>query len=181
MATSTSSYQRPTTKGIAWSSAAGSWRLVVGSWTLTLFLTALMAVSACGAKPSGPPAIEVDRTACSHCGMLISEPLYAAAYRVAGADARVFDDIGCLRKAALAESRPLTFWFHDADDRAWIDGTAAVFVASPEIRTPMGGGLLAYRDRAAAERAAAARRGRVIYSVADMLSDSDLLSDKGDQ
>jgi len=113
--------------------------------------------------------------------MLISEPLYAAAYRAEGAEARVFDDIGCLRKAARLESGPLTFWFHDAEDRTWIDGTAAVFVTSPEIRTPMGGGLIAHRDRAAAERMAAARRGRVIHSVADMLADADLLSNKGDQ
>ena len=111
--------------------------------------------------------------------MLISEPLYAAAYRAEGAEARVFDDIGCLRQAARAESSPLTYWFHDAEDRAWIDGTATVFVASPEIRTPMGGGLIAYRDRAAAERAAGARRGRVINSVADMLSDAGLVPAAG--
>ncbi len=108
--------------------------------------------------------------------MLISEPLYAAAYQAEGATARVFDDIGCLRNAARAESSPLTFWFHDAEDRAWIDGTVAVFVTSPEIRTPMGGGLIAYRDRAAAERAASARHGRVIDSVTDMMSDA-----KGEQ
>ena len=138
----------------------------------TALLTALMALSACSAAPSGPPEIVVDRSACSHCGMLISEPLYAAAYRAERAEARVFDDIGCLRNAARAESGPLTFWFHDAEDRAWIDGTAAVFVTSPEIRTPMGGGLIAYRDRSAAERAAGARHGRVIHSVTDMLSDA---------
>ena len=134
-------------------------------------LTAALLTASCGARPAGPPAIVVDRTACSHCGMLISEPLYAAAYQARGAEARVFDDIGCLRAAARAETGPLTYWFHDAEDRAWIDGSAAVFVASPEIRTPMGGGLVAYRDRTAAERAAAARHGRVIHSVTDLVSD----------
>ncbi len=134
-------------------------------------LTAALVTASCSAKPAGPPEIVVDRTACSHCGMLISEPLYAAAYRGQKADARVFDDIGCLRTAARTEAGPLTYWFHDAEDRAWIDGTAAVFVASPEIRTPMGGGLIAYRDRAAAERAARTRHGRVIDSVVDLLSD----------
>ena len=141
---------------------------------LAILLAALVA-AACGTNASSRPEILVDRTACSHCGMLISEPLYAAAYQVAGADARVFDDIGCLRDAARAERRPLTFWFHDANDEAWIDGTVAVFVASPEIRTPMGGGLLAYRDQAAAEHAAATRHGRLIHSI------SDLLSAKGEQ
>lgn len=127
-------------------------------------------VAACGTNASDRPEILVDRTACSHCGMLISEPLYAAAYQRPGADARVFDDIGCLRDAARAEDGPLTFWFHDANDETWIDGAAAVFVASPEFRTPMGGGLLAYRDRAAAEHAAATRHGRLIHSISDLLS-----------
>jgi hypothetical protein len=101
--------------------------------------------------------------------MLISEPLYAAAYEPPATGARVFDDIGCLRNAARAEAGPLVFWFHDADDRAWIGGTSAVFVESRELRTPMGGGLIAYRDRAAAERAAAKHQGRVIQTVADLL------------
>jgi len=149
-------------------------RFVVWSLELTavaLSLAASLAVSACSAKPSGPPAIEIDRTACSHCGMLISEPLYAAAYQAAGAEARVFDDIQCLREAARTESGPLTFWFHDANDQGWIDGGAAMFVASPEIRSPMGGGLIAYRDRAGADRAAQQYKGRVIQSVSDLLSD----------
>ena len=113
----------------------------------------------------------VDRTACSHCGMLISEPLYAAAYQAPGAEARVFDDIECLRQAGRTESGPLTYWFHDANDKHWIEGAAAVFVASPEIRSPMGGGLIAYRDRAAADRAAEQYKGRVIHSLSDLLSD----------
>jgi copper chaperone NosL len=142
---------------------------------LVVLMTAVVVAAACGASAGGPPEIEMDRTVCSHCGMLISEPLYAAAYRTPGKEARVFDDIGCLRDAARAETGPLTTWFHDANDRVWIDGTAAVFVASPEIRTPMGGGLIAFRDRAAAERAAATHHGRVIDSLAD------LLSDKGEQ
>jgi nitrous oxide reductase accessory protein NosL len=103
--------------------------------------------------------------------MLISEPLYAAAYQAAGAEARVFDDIECLRQAARTESGPLTYWFHDANDKGWIDGEAAVLVASPEIRSPMGGGLIAYRDRAAADRAAEQYQGRVIHSLSDLLSD----------
>ena len=171
MTTSTSNYQLPTTRGISWGLAAGSWRLVVGSWKLTM-AAALLAFG-CSAAPSGPPEIVVDRSACSHCGMLFSELAYAAAYRAEGAEARVFDDIGCLRTAARGEGGPLTFWFHDAGDREWIEGAAATFVASPEIPSPMGGGIIAYRDRAEAERAAGARHGRVINSIADLMSDVD--------
>jgi nitrous oxide reductase accessory protein NosL len=137
--------------------------------TLALITVALLTI-ACSAAPSGPPEIVVDRTACSHCGMLISEPLYAAAYQAPDAAARVFDDIGCLRAAARGESGHLRFWFHDGEDRAWIDGTVAVFVASSEFRTPMRGGLIAYRDPAAAQRSAAKHHGRIIGSLTDLLT-----------
>ena len=133
-------------------------------------LGAVMLVTACGVKAEGPPEIVVDRTACSHCGMLISEPLYAAGYQAPGAAARVFDDIGCLRDAARGEAPGLRFWFHDADDRAWIEGAEAVFVASSEIRTPMGGGLIAYRDPAAAERSAVTHHGRIFRSIPELLA-----------
>lgn len=115
--------------------------------TLTALTVALLAVASC--QPSaagGPPEIVIDRTPCSHCGMLISEPIYAAAYRVAGSEARVFDDIGCLREAARRESqKDVRFWFHDASTGKWIDGEQAKFVTSPSVRTPMGSGTLAYR------------------------------------
>ena len=134
-------------------------------------LSAMVLLSTgCAVKADGPPEIVVDRTPCSRCGMLISEPIYAAAFRSTGNATRVFDDIGCLRDAARTERGPLTYWFHDADDGAWIDGPQASFVSSLDIRTPMGGGLIAYRDPSAAERSAARRRGRVVRSLGDLLS-----------
>ena len=128
--------------------------------------------AACGAAADGPPHIEVDRTPCAHCGMLISEPLYAAAYRTPRSESRLFDDIGCLLKAAAQEPRAdaLRFWFHDAATAVWIDGTDAVFVSSTTLRTPMGGGIVAFGDAAAAREAAARQQGSVVSSLQDLLS-----------
>jgi hypothetical protein len=72
--------------------------------------------------------------------MLISEPMFAAAYKTPQADARVFDDIGCLLEAASHEQDKsgLRFWFHDAATSRWIDGGIATFVESASMRTPMG-------------------------------------------
>ena len=126
---------------------------------------------ACRAGTDGPPRIEVDRTACAHCGMLISEPVFAAAYRAHQADARVFDDIACLLEAIAGEKdrSGLRLWFHDAATSQWIDGGAAVFVESAGLKTPMGGGFVAYKDEATAAKTAADRQGRVIRSVGDLL------------
>jgi len=102
--------------------------------------------------------------------MLISEPIYAAAYRAGEADGRTFDDIGCLLEAASRETATgLRFWFHDASTGEWIDGNAATFVKGGAIRTPMSGGIIAFRDRGAAERAAGAQRGTLVPSLADLM------------
>ena len=138
----------------------------------TLFiLCAALLTAACVAKAAGPPDIEVDRTACSHCGMLISEPIYAAAYRGASGEGRVFDDIGCLLKAVGREAGGVPrFWFHDASSGAWRDGTDVLFVVSSDIRTPMGGGVIAYSDRAAAERTVQQHGGTVVGSLGELLA-----------
>jgi copper chaperone NosL len=143
---------------------------------VTTRLAAILALSlaaaiACRAGAGGPPRIEVDRTACAQCGMLISEPMYAAAYRAPDAEARVFDDIACMLDAARREQNAgaLRFWFHDAATSTWIDGGAATFVSSASLNTPMGGGFVAYKEEAAAVRAAEERHGTVIRTVDDLL------------
>src|SRR5687768_1835492 len=130
-------------------------------------VAALLIVVACGVKADGPPEIVVDRTPCSHCGMLISETVFAAAYRADGEESRVFDDIGCLLEALERRGGPdVRVWAHDAAGGGWIDGEAAIFVTAPSIRTPMNGGILAYQTAAAADEAAARHRGEITRSLA---------------
>lgn len=130
----------------------------------------LLAGVACGAGGDGPPEILVDRTACAHCRMLVSEPRYAAAYTVSGGEALVFDDIQCLLDAV--GKGPGHFWFRDAAGDGWIDGADAVFVRSSNLRTPMNGGIAAYRTPAAAQ-AAARDGGRVVHSFDELRSAGD--------
>ena len=143
----------------------------LGTVTLLGVALALGGSLACAAGADAPPQIEVDRTACAHCGMLISEPIYAAAYKAPDADARVFDDIACLLAAVSSTERGvmLRFWFQDAAGQGWIDGERAVFVKSPRLRTPMNGGIAAYRDRASAAKAATEHGGRVLEGLNELL------------
>jgi copper chaperone NosL len=138
----------------------------------TMVAAAVLSVG-CRASAAGPPAIELDRTACSECGMLVSEPVFAAASRDGNGQTRVFDDVRCLRKAhASTGTKNTQFWFHDARDASWIDGQQAVFVEFASLQTPMAGGLLAFRDRATADAEAAARHGRVVGSIRDVLREA---------
>jgi copper chaperone NosL len=147
--------------------------------TAALALLAVVAGAACGARADGPPPLEEDRTACAHCGMLVSERMFAAAYRAPGRDARVFDDIGCLLNAVREERAPstLAFWFHDAGTRQWIDGRRAVIVRAESIRTPMSGGMLAYGTPEAAAAAAREHGGRVAGGIQRLLSEG---AERGD-
>lgn len=125
----------------------------------------------CGAGADGPPHVEEDRTACAHCGMLVSERMFAAASRAPGQEPHVFDDIACLRAAARKEpdAAVVTYWFHDAGSREWIDGPRATMIHSPELKTPMSGGMVAYADASIARRAAADLNGHVIGSLDELL------------
>jgi nitrous oxide reductase accessory protein NosL len=138
--------------------------------TFLVLAAALAVTGACRASADGPPAIELDRTACSECGMLVSEAVFAAASRTASGETRVFDDVRCLRKAhAPTDNTSTEFWFHDAHDGSWIDRRQAVFVEAESLQTPMGGGYLAFRDRATAGAEAKVRHGRVVGSIDDLL------------
>ena len=121
---------------------------------------------ACGdAAPSAPapPDIAYGRAICVECGMIISEPRYAAAYEIDGDD-RIFDDIGDmlahgLRTGELTLETPA--WVHDHPSAEWLDAHLAWFVVDAGLATPMGHDIAAFADRAAADRLAADRGGRV--------------------
>lgn len=116
----------------------------------------LLVVAACGADAAGldPPDIDWGRDLCTSCGMIISDPRYAAAYAVAGDD-RLFDDIGDmidfgLGRGELHSRTPA--WVHDHDSGEWLEAASAHYVVTPAILTPMGRGIAAFStaDRARA-------------------------------
>jgi copper chaperone NosL len=116
----------------------------------TLLAVASLSLSACGSAASGPPPVTLDETACAHCGMLVSDPAFASAYRTEAGDARVFDDLGCLLRELPSEGARV--WVKDYETSEWLDAEAAFFVRAESIETPMGGGIVAFSTREAAER-----------------------------
>jgi hypothetical protein len=103
--------------------------------------------------------------------MLISEHAYAAAIRWADGHDDIFDDIGCL--VGFAQQKPTgdrRYWFHDAANGEWITDANPVFVVSAQLRTPMGGGIVAFRTRDAAEQASSRVGGRVVADFSELLT-----------
>ena len=104
------------------------------------------------------PAIRYGQESCAYCGMSISDPRFAGAWRAVSE--QHFDDIGCLVNALRRDhpAQPLLF-VHDFTTSEWLDATLAYYLLASEVRTPMAYHVAAFRHREAAERAAALQMG----------------------
>lgn len=126
--------------------------LVIGH----LFSVILLAACAAPTGEPQPPEIHYSEDICDACGMLISEPRFAAATVEADGAARKFDDIGDL--LGFYADRPgvkvRAYFVHDYLSEKWLRAETAFFIVSPRIQTPMAHGIAAYADRAEAEAAA---------------------------
>ncbi len=94
------------------------------------------------APPDGPEPVAFDRTPCARCGMLVSDPRFAAQLQTRDGRVLHFDDPGCLllyehERAPEVQAR----WFRAARAERWIPGGSVAF--GPLEPSPMGYGLAA--------------------------------------
>jgi len=129
---------------------------------IAVALAGLLA-SSCAAAPSGPPAIRYGASACAECRMIVNEARFAVTAKTATGDPAAFDSTECLVRYLQRGGPPLAqIWVHDYDAERWLAAAEAWYVASPELATPMGQGLVATASADAASRLARATRGRVL-------------------
>ena len=126
-------------------------------WVIIFWLSGIL-FAACSA-PAGevqPPEIHYGEDVCEACGMLISDPKFAAAAVEEDGTARKFDDIGDLLDYydQHADAKVKAYFVHDYASEKWLRAETALFTVSLQIQTPMAHGIAAYADRAAAEAAA---------------------------
>lgn len=119
------------------------------------FAAALLGL-AC-APGDGPVEPVWDATPCARCGMLVSEPRFAAQIHTPSGEVLHFDDPGCA--LLRAEERPAdvrSLWFHEIEGERWLRGEETAFLSVEP--TPMGYGLGAV----AAGSAGALARGEAL-------------------
>ena len=107
---------------------------------------------ACGHEPPKPAAL-VPEDVCAMCKMAVSRASFAAQLAMPNGEALMFDDLGCLLDDARRDSARAA-WVADYDSRAWVALDSCWLVHSDSVRTPMGGGWLAYADSARAAKSA---------------------------
>ena len=129
---------------------------------LGLTISLSLAQAGCGSADDLPTVV-ADRTACSNCKMLVSEVVYATAFRVDGED-HVFDDLGCMLDNLSNNStlKPEMIWVRDQLRNEWIPAQKANYVYSKALKTPMGFGYAAYSERGHAEAKAKELSGQTL-------------------
>jgi copper chaperone NosL len=95
--------------------------------------------------------------------MAISEKQYAAEIIPADGQAIKFDDLACLVNYVEGKSLDIKAWYAiDYGSRQWIEARKSHFVRSSELTTPMGGQMIAFKDRSQAEAAAKDFHGKLL-------------------
>ncbi len=125
-----------------------------------IFLLAL----ACGTTKWTPVDIAAEDM-CESCRMAVSEKRFAAEFIDGEGAVHKFDDLGCMRTYLQARNprpRMAASFVTDFETLKWVAGDEAFYVRSPELKTPMAGGMVAFASRTRAEQAARRYDGAVI-------------------
>ena len=134
-------------------------RLIPACYVATMILLA-----GCQKVAIAPVALEATDM-CSFCRMSISEARYAAELIDNDGQAFKFDEIGCMAnfiKQRRNNSSVRVTFVMDFESREWLPAESAAYVRSAEFKTPMNGGIVAFRDKASAESAVAKYHGTLM-------------------
>lgn len=132
-------------------------------------LSAVALIAGCERQPElGPPNVRYGVDECAQCSMIISDERFAAALIADDKDGtrhvHAYDDINCMRKHEqdLTTKTIAARYVHDAKSKQWTDASAATYIVSDKIETPMASGIAAYEFKADAEAEAKAVSATVL-------------------
>ncbi|HZP43872.1 MAG TPA: nitrous oxide reductase accessory protein NosL [Candidatus Binatia bacterium] len=124
-----------------------------------------------GRVPSGPRPLRYGVDACAECRMHLTRPGFGGELRDADGRLTTYDDVGCLLRAMLKRHGAMPeAWVEDHAGGGFVSLLAAHLVRAPEAETPMGHGIVAFRDEAAADAFAAAAGGTRV-ALEDLVRD----------
>jgi copper chaperone NosL len=124
-------------------------------------LLLVVVTSGCASGPAQPVSIDTRNDSCAYCRMVVSDPRVAAQIVAPGEEAKVFDDIGCLRDyvAKRELARDAAVFVADHRTGEWVPARYAVYTVSTGRRTPMSSGIVAHGSRASRDGDPAAAGG----------------------
>ena len=131
----------------------------VASATMLLF-----AIASCSTAPT-PLQPGLDQ--CHECSMTIMEPKYGSQIITKKGKSYKFDDTHCLaafiKKGTVPPAQiAQTIFVSYADPETFVPSQKAIFVVSPQLKTPMNSHAVAFDSREAAASIAALRQGKIL-------------------
>jgi copper chaperone NosL len=112
---------------------------------------AAFTLAGCGGEAAATEEIHYGREACTKCGMIISDPLFAAEIRGGpDNDLKKFDDAGCavtwLETQSWRTDKTTQFWVMDGGSgQSWLTAAEAFYL--PGAMSPMNYGYSAHREK----------------------------------
>lgn len=135
--------------------------------TVTAIVVAVVAIAASAillwpGRSAGPQPIAYGRDACATCRMIITRPGFGGETRAANGQVAMYDDLGCLLTAASRGDEVVEGWVEDHEGGGFVPMREAHWVKGSAIETPMGHGIVAFRDAKAATAFAASSKATVV-------------------
>ncbi len=128
------------------------------------------------AQRVGPEAMAYGREMCSHCRMHISRPGFGGEMRDGKGVLTKYDDIGCLLQAMIRLHREIPeAWVEDRGGSGFVPLLSAFLVRGAPGDTPMGSGIVAFKDAGAGSAYAAAHHAELV-SLEDLVRDPTRLA-----
>ena len=139
-------------------------RWLVRAAQYSLFLLIPLIAACTGSGEPQPPQIAYGRDMCAQCGMTVDDERFASALVMQDGKTRIFDDAGeMIMYVAGHPGETVRAWYvHDYTTKAWVNGEKATYVVSEKVSSPMGTGVAAFAERAAAESFGKEMDGKVL-------------------
>lgn len=128
-------------------------------------IPAAAALALVSCTESSPKEITVGKDQCENCKMTITAPGYATQLITSKGRVYIFDDISCMTMYEGSNPDKATAgktYVADFPTGQFMEKDQATLIKGGEIRSPMGGNTQAFKDRSAAEAAAAATGASLI-------------------
>lgn len=106
---------------------------------------------------AGPKEINAGKGQCDHCKMTITEPKYATQLVTSKGRVYKFDDIICMQNYVNSNAdmtKGAKQYVVDFPSGKFIDAATATYITGGSIKSPMNGNTQAFKDKAAAQKAA---------------------------
>lgn len=120
---------------------------------MSVALATTVLLTGCGDKGYEATKINPATDVCEICNMSIADEKYAGQIALKNGDYEMFDDLGCLMQyySTMDKDDLGEAFIKDDAGKEWLDVSKSSFVFNKEIATPMGYGVIAFKDEASAK------------------------------